>query len=219
MFGKKTVLTIVLATMLSAQNVFTIGKTYDFAEEDLIVAIQKHISANEKQIKNKFADMKKKAQVKINKLSPTLSAYPTPAIKDNIFYPDTSYVNPKEIKDHTGKVLYPAGYKFDPMDYISLTYDIIFINGEREEEISWIKQSKYIGNASGRIIITQGEFAKVTKELGQNVFFATDQIINRLQIQKTPSIASQIGNRLQIEEIFIRPTPVNINEDQGDNRE
>lgn len=204
MVAKKIIISSLLITSLAAHNIFTIGKTYDFFEEDFLVAVKEHIVVNEDAIKDRFGDMKDEAQIRIDKLSPTLSKRPTPATKDNHFYPDTSYVNPEDIKDHNGKLLYPAGYKFDPMHYINLTYDIIFINGNRDEELEWFMQSEYAGNASGRVLITEGEYAKVIKKLNQNIFFATDQIINRLNIRKTPSVVVQVGNRLKVDEIYIK---------------
>jgi len=203
MFGKLCISTLLIATTLSAQNVFTIGTTYEFAEEDLIIAIKENIQTNEEAIKKRFADMKEKAQTNIDELSPTLSVRPSPAIENRTFYPDTTYVNPKDIRDHTGKILYPKGYTFNPMDYINLAYEIVVINGNRSEELDWIKSTDYLGTAAYRVLITEGKFKKVTEALGQTVFFATDQIINRLSIKKTPSVITQDGNRLKIKEIYV----------------
>jgi conjugal transfer pilus assembly protein TraW len=214
MIRKVQIASLVIATTLTAQNVFTIGKTYDFAEKDLIVAIQEHINSNKEEIKSRFSKMKEKAQRNIDKMSPVLSFYPPPATANRIFYPDTKYTNPQDIKDHTGKILYPAGYTFDPVHYVNITYDIVIINGKRDEEINWLKNNTdYIGNASARIIITEGEFADVTKKLGQSIFFATDQIISRLSIEKTPSIIKQDGNRIAIEEIYVESYPTKEEEE------
>lgn len=193
----------VISLSLLSNSTFTVGKTYEIAEPDMIEAIQKHIQDNHEKIEKKYEEMKTLTQEKINNMTPTLTKSIHHARKNREFIANTLYENQSDIKDNQGKILYHKGYKYDPMDYIQLPYSIVFINGENKQEIEWLKKSDMLNTAAFRILITNGKYADVTKAIGQNIFFATDQILNRLNIEATPSIATQVGNKLKITEVCV----------------
>lgn len=189
--------------MLFANTTMYVGKTYDFAEQDMLEAIQEHIINNKEKIEQKYEDMKQQTQDKVNNMTPVLIVKPFHARENRVFYPNTEYVNPNDIKDAKGGIIYRAGYKYDPMHYIQLPYTIVIINGDRKDEIEWLKKSDMLGTAAYRILITEGKYAEVTKALSQHIFFATDPILSRMGIKATPSIVSQEKNKLKVMEVCI----------------
>lgn len=184
-------------------EIFYGGKTFDFAEEDAISEIENRLHQNQERLEKRFLEMKDEAIKRLDELSPQLS--PLPYAKENrYFYADTTYTHPEDIKDAQGRIIYPAGFTFDPMHFITLPYEIYVINATRDEEIAWIKERGVLGKGGVRILITQGNYKEVTKKLGQIIFFATETILKRLNITVTPSIATQEGNRLKIEEVALK---------------
>lgn len=200
---KLTIAPFLASTLLLANTTFYVGKTYDFAELDMIDAIQSHIQNNGPKIEKKFEEMRQQSIDKMANIAPKLSNGLSYAMEDREFFANTKYTNPEDIKDANGKILYKAGYTYEPMDYISLPYSMVFINAERKEEIEWLKSSGMLDSAKFRILITSGKYSEVSKALGQHVFFANDQIISRMNIKATPSIASQEKNRLKIKEVCV----------------
>lgn len=200
---KISILPLIASTMLLANSTFYVGQTYDFAEQDMIEAIQEHIENNGDKIQKRYEEMKVKAQDSINNMTPKLNNKLTFATENKVFYANTTYTNPTDIKDANGKIIYKAGYSFEPMDYVTLPYSIVFINGERKKEVAWLKKSNMLNSAAYRILITDGKYTDVSKEIGQHVFFANEQIISRMNIKATPSIASQEKNRLKIVEVCV----------------
>lgn len=200
---KLTIAPFLASTLLLANTTFYVGKTYDFAEADMIDAIQSHIQQNKSTIEKKFESMKEHSLERMKQLSPTLKNTLPFATKDREFYALTRYTNPHDIKDAHGKILYKAGYSYEPMDYLSLPYAIVFINANRDAEIQWVKESGMLDSANYRILITEGTYAHASNALGQHVFFANDHIINRMNIEATPSIALQERNHLKIKEVCV----------------
>lgn len=196
-------LLLTCAVSLVAKEPLYLGLTYDFAELDIIDAIQSHIKNNSDKIEQKYNEMRQQSMDKIENMEPKLKTQLRFATQDIEFYANTRYTNPEDIKDAQGKILYRAGFTYDPMDYISLPYSIVFINAERESEVTWLKNSNMLNSAKFRILITGGKYSEVTAKLGEHVFFANDKIITRLNIKATPSIASQEGKRLKIREVCI----------------
>ena len=56
------------STMLYANSIFYVGKTYDFAEADMLEAIYAHISDNKEEIEKKLDNIKKEAKDKIENI-------------------------------------------------------------------------------------------------------------------------------------------------------
>ena len=193
----------ITSAVLLANTTFYVGKTYDFAERDIIDAIQAHIQNNGPSIEKKYEELKQHAMDKMTTIAPKLKSELPFATEDKEYFAKTHYTNPKDIKDANGKILYKAGYTFDPMDYISLPYAIVFINATRTAEIAWLKRSEMLNSAHYRILITQGSYLEATKALGQHVFFANDAIIHRMGIKATPSVVIQEKNRLKIKEVRV----------------
>lgn len=191
------------STLLLANSTFYVGKTYDIAEADMVEAIQSHISNNGSKIEKKFEEMKQQSIEKMENISPKINGELSFASENKEYYANTKYTNPQDIKDANGKILYKAGYTFEPMDYISLPYSIVFINANRKSELKWLQESGMLNSAQYRILITSGKYTDASKALGQHVFLANDQIISRMNIKATPSIASQEKNRLKIKEVCV----------------
>ena len=200
---KISILPLLASAMLYANTTLYVGKTYDFAESDMIEAIQDHIHNNQNMIQQKYEDMRKKANERVDNLSPNLTKKPTPAIENRTYYANTIYTNTMDIKDANGKVIYRKGYSFDRMDYIQLPYSLVIINAERKEEIEWLKKSGMLNSAAYKILITEGKLRETNEKLGQAVFFASDKIISELNIVVTPTIATQERNKLRMMEVCV----------------
>lgn len=127
----------------------------------------------------------------------------TPAKKNRVFYPDLTYTLDRDITDAEGKIIYPKGFTFNPLKYAHLSYGIVVINGKNPTEVEWFKNSKYANTIAYRLLITDGNYYKLTKELNQNVYYCMPQIQERFQLKHTPSIIIQKGDKMEVREICL----------------
>ncbi len=179
-----------------------LGKTYEFAEQDMLKEIKFHISNSQSKLKKQERKIVKKIKNKILNMKPKVTIELKKA-KKNITYPiDTTYETEFDVMDTNGNILYPKGFRYNPLDYIQLPYEIIFINAKNKEELVWAKQ--YAGNAGYKILITSGTYKNASEALKAHVFFATDHIIKRFQIKVTPTIVAQKKNKMYLTEVFLK---------------
>ena len=127
---------IATSTILFANTTLYVGKTYDFAEADMIEAIQSHIQNNGSSIEKKYKAMQEEGQKRIDNMTPKATKQLPMARETREFYANTVFTNPDDIKDEKGKILYRKGYSYDPMDYINLPYSIVLINANNKKEIN-----------------------------------------------------------------------------------
>ena len=202
----KTIILLTLPILLFSSTLvktYQTGETFDFAENDMIEEIKKQIENNKPQIEEKIEEYKKTAKEKANNYKPVDLKELTPSIKNNTFYPDMTYTNPNDIYDNKGNIIYPKGFKFNPLDYQTIHYQMIVINGNSKEEIEWLIKNNYLDNIKYMILLSDGNYKEVGEKLNQPVFYAMPKITEKFNIQHTPSIITQIGNKMEVKEICL----------------
>jgi len=203
---RKIALSIIASMMMlyaSPDNELFIGDTREFAEKDMLEAIQQHIEDNKPQIMQRVEEEKEKAKEKIKNYQPKGLIALEPAQKDRVFNPDMSYTLDKDIADAEGKIIYKKGFTFNPLEYTKLSYGIVVINGKNREEVEWFKNSKYANTIAYRLLITDGSYYDLIKELNQQVFYCLPEITQRFKLEHTPSIVVQKGNKMEVTELCL----------------
>ena len=179
------------------------GETFEFAEKDMLEEIKNHIENNRTEIEAKLDEYKKTAKEKVKNYKPTDLKKLTPAIKNNIFYPDMTYTNPDNIYDNKGDIIYPKGFQFNPLDYQTIPYQMIVIDGSSKQELDWLVTKNYADNMKYMILLSDGNYQEVGEKLKQPVFYAMPKITEKFNLEHTPSIITQIGNKMEVKEICL----------------
>lgn len=202
---KSICVSLVALSLLFADNrvELNLGQSYDFAERDIIELIHEHIAKNKDEINARADKEREKAKEKIKNFQPKGLVPLQPATQDRVFYPDLQYTLQADIVDNNGNVLYKKGYTFNPADYVKLHYAMIVIDGKSKREIEWLKKSDYLNSIAYRILLSDGSYYEMMKELGQEVFYLMPEIRKKFQVQKTPSIIKQVGNKIEVKELCL----------------
>ncbi len=105
-----------------------------------------------------------------------------------------------EIKDpRTGKVLYPKGFTFNPLQYVSMPFRILVVGPSHDD---WL-----LANLTGNdnVIYTHGNVIKKSNELDlkRAVYVLNHEVVNAMKLEKVPSIVEQYNQAYQITEIDI----------------
>ncbi len=176
------------------------GTKFEIKEKNLITLMKNYVKANKKDIQSRFKKQYSAAKKKfLSSYKPkNLTIETTPATKDAIYYPDPSYTLQMDIKDANGRILYPKGFTFNPLHYISLHGQYIFFDSTYKEQVEWIKKNHYNKDFTKKLILVNGNIFKVKKDLGAVVFFASDKILKRFDIKRTPAVVEQTGDRIKV---------------------
>ncbi|BAK73180.1 hypothetical protein [Arcobacter sp. L] len=179
------------------------GETFPFAEKDMIEEIKNQIINNKTQIETKLEEYKKTTKEKVNNYKPADLKVLTPAIKNNTFYPDMTYTNPNDIYDNKGNIIYPKGFKFNPLDYQTISYQMIIIDGTSKKELDWLIKNNYTNNMKYMILLSDGNYKEIGEKIKQPIFYAMPKITEKFNLEHTPSIITQIGNKMEVKEICL----------------
>ena len=125
------------------------------------------------------------------------------ATKDTTTRVDLTHTLEQDLVDTQGTILYPAGFTFNPMRYVSLSGALVVIDGSDPEQVAWFKGSPYGTNRRALLLLSGGLAATLRDELGRPVAYLTEDIAQRLQVRAVPSVVVEWDNQLVIREVSL----------------
>ena len=125
------------------------------------------------------------------------------AEKDTTTMVDLTHTLEQDVQDANGQVLYPAGFTFNPLRYVSLSGALVVIDGSDPEQVAWFKGSPYGSNRRALLLLSGGVAAALRDELRRPVAYLTEDIARPLQLRAVPSIVVERDNQLMIREVSL----------------
>ena len=170
-----------------------VGPTSAVVETDLAEALrQRAVSIDVEQLRHAQAHYQ----------PANLQALPR-AEKDTTTRVDLTHTLEEDVQDANGQVLYPAGFTFNPLQYVSLSGALVVIDGSDPEQVAWFKGSPYGTNRRALLLLSGGLAATLRDELGRPVAYLTEDIAHRLQLRAVPSVVVERDNQLVIREVSL----------------
>ncbi|BDV41518.1 hypothetical protein GURASL_04410 [Geotalea uraniireducens] len=185
-----------VATTTDARNLSTVGATYQIAERDALTEIEQRAKGVDwsKVVRRKAIEDYDGPQDRV--LLPR-------AAKDRRFPVDMTWTLATDIPDGKGGVLYPQGYTFNPLDYITFTKTLVVINGNDPAQVKWFASSEYNGRIDVMLLLTEGYYRSLGKRLDVPLFYADGAIVDRLRLEAVPSIVRQEGKVMVVNEFAV----------------
>ena len=125
------------------------------------------------------------------------------ATKDTTSIVDLTHTLQQDLVDAQGTILYPAGFTFNPLRYVSLSGALVVIDGSDPEQVAWFKGSPYGSNRRALLLLSGGLAAALRDELRRPVAYLTEDIARPLQLRAVPSIVVERDNQLVIREVSL----------------
>lgn len=177
----------------------TFGTTWPVAEPDLLKVIQAKLERAEAEGELEALNARFAARVKSKVMRPTPVAGMGPALETRSWAFDPAIIVERDITDHEGQLIAAAGQRVNPLETVSLTRKLIFIDGESDTEVEW---ALALGsNRELKIILVDGSPFEAMKAHQRRFYF--DQggtLTTRFGIAHTPALVEQDGQVLKITE-------------------
>jgi conjugal transfer pilus assembly protein TraW len=174
-----------------------VGKTSPIVEQDITKELQQRATTIDL---NALFDSQ-------NRYQPANLHPLTRAASDRVFTVDLTHTLDHDIRDSQGKLLYPQGFSFNPLQYIGLSGGLVVIDGSDSEQVKWFKGSPYFQNHRAILLLSGGYAAPLKQELQRPVYYLTDDIAARLQLKAAPSVVVEQDNKLTVREVRLAAKP------------
>lgn len=189
-----------LVAIVHGKDLGTTGATYAIVEKDAL----REIEIRAKEIDWKKAFERTKAEEKIKNYRPEgMEALPA-AGKDRVFSVDMTYTLDFDIPDGKGGIIYPRGYRFNPLDHVSLPNILVVIDGDDARQIKWFQLSSYAKDTRVMLLLSGGSYKAVIKKLKRPVFYANGKITVKFQLKAVPAVIVQRGEVMEVREYALK---------------
>ena len=179
-----------------------IGPVYKISEMDIIEVMEHKLqglvnSGELSKINEKF----KQQVIKSVQEPPAVSGI-TNTSKPRKYYYDPTVSAPFDLKDASGRVFHQKGDQVNPLDTVTLTENLLFIDGTNKAQLAWALEQ--LSKQSSMIILVKGKPLALMQQLQRQIYFDQyGQITKKLGITQVPARAIQEGTKLLIEEIIV----------------
>jgi len=194
---------ILLSFAAGAQDLGVIGPVYPITEPSLLEVILSKL--REAEATGVLARLQRDTQTNVKRgiEQPEPVAKFTKTTRARSFYYDPSIVVPYAITDADGKVIVAPGTKVNPLDTVSLSKQLLFIDARDATQVGRARNILDERAGKVKVILTGGSYLDLMRRWKRPVFF--DQqgtLTTKLGIRHVPALVSQEGRRLRIDEIL-----------------
>ena len=196
----------ILSNSVSAKDFGNRGANYPVAEESILLMFQKKLGALD--LKKEQETMRKAAEERVKNPAPVSGIVPAKETRE--FWHDPTYILTEDAVLPCGRVLYRAGTRVNPLDYMDLGRRLFFVDGREEKQVEWLKSRLLPDSSSGenkiedRIILVGGSPVELQDKLGFEVYFdQAGELTTRFGIKGSPALAEQDGKSLKIVEVAL----------------
>ena len=192
-----------VAFTAQAQDLGVIGPVYPIAEPSLLEVILAKL--RDAEATGALAKLHREARTGITRgiENPAPITKITKTSRARSFYFDPSIVVPAAITDAEGKVLIAPGTRVNPLDTVSMSKQLLFIDARDAAQVGRAKTLVDERGGKVKVILTGGSYMDLMRRWKRPVFF--DQqgaLTDKLGIRHVPALVTQEGKRLRIDELL-----------------
>ncbi|WP_206379318.1 conjugal transfer protein TraW [Sphingobium yanoikuyae] len=174
-----------LASQQTQGATSTIGRTWPIAEPDAMSEIEARV-ANAPHMAAKFGPRSTWSALQ----AASLGTAPTDRTRSIIPF----YTLDEEIRLPDDRVLYPKGFTFNPLDYVSLPQRLVIVH---PSDLAWaLKAARF----TDFILLTAGDALDLSERTGRPLFILEERVKERLGLTVAPVIVAQEGKKLVLRE-------------------
>lgn len=191
------------SSALPARDLGVVGPVYPIGEQDMLQSIEQRLTALEESGELKRLEDDAKARYKAYVERPEGVHLPR-AKKNRTYYVDPTLTVPYDIKDHEGRIIHPAGTTVNPLDYTTLSKEMLFFDGDDPVQVEWARSLIERDPVHIKPILTSGPVLALMKEWQVRLYFdQRGQLVERFQIQRVPALVASDGSRLKVMELHL----------------
>lgn len=195
-FQSATVALLLLASVIVAANAHaatsTIGRTWPIVEPDALAEIEARTAKLPLDMKEKYGPRSSWSAMKAANLAPATRSRTRSVVP--------FYTLDADIRLPTGELLYPKGYSFNPLSYVTLPQRLIVVH---PRDLGWALRTARLTDF---ILLAAGEAKDddaitLSERTGRAIYILEPRIKERLGLTVAPVIVAQIGTRLELTEV------------------
>lgn len=176
------------------------GQTWGIAEPDLLTTIDGRLKALQANggIERMQATMRANAENRVRNPLPVSGITPVREAKSWTF--DPSIVLDRDLRDVKGNLVAAAGTRVNPLAFVSLKTDLVFIDGRDDAQVDWALK-RWSATAAKIIFVAGSPFNRMGEKKRRFFFDQQGKLTSHFGIARVPAVVEPAGQVLKISEI------------------
>ena len=195
-FQSATIALLLAASVLVAASAHaatsTIGRTWPIAEPDALAEIEARTAKLPADMRAKYGPRSSWSAMKAATLAPATKSQTRSVVP--------FYTLDTEIRLPSGELLYPKGYSFNPLAYVTLPQRLVVVH---PRDLGWAlraaRLTDFILLAAGNT--RDDDAITLSERTGRPIFILEERIKDRLSLTVAPAIIAQVGQKLELTEV------------------
>jgi conjugal transfer pilus assembly protein TraW len=127
-----------------------------------------------------------------------------PATSSRVFTVDVTQRYEHDISNHDGTaVVVKGGTEINPLTRIALSHRYVVIDGRDAKQLTYAQSLIQRYGFGVKILLSAGDVSEVAKQLQRRVYWVQPEMVSKFQLAHVPSVISQNGPVLKIEEVAL----------------
>ena len=208
--GAAAVVTLVAAALVvgpirgEAKDYGQAGQAFPIIEPDLLATIETRLRRAE--ASGELARMNevfaKRVEAKVRRPKPVEGI--TPARTARSWDYDPTVAIERDIRDQKGNLIAAAGQKINPLDFVGIRQDLVFIDGDNAAQVAWAT-ARYTDLKAKIIFVGGSPIEQMTAKRRRFYFDQEGKLTGTFGIEHTPAVVSQAGKVMRVSEMVIKP--------------
>lgn len=176
------------------------GQTWGIAEPDLLTTIDGRLKALQANggIERMQATMRANAENRVRNPLAVSGIMPVREAKSWTF--DPSIVLDRDLRDVKGNLVAAAGTRVNPLAFVSLKTDLVFIDGRDDAQVDWALK-RWSATAAKIIFVAGSPFERMGEKKRRFFFDQQGKLTSHFGIARVPAVVEPAGQVLKISEI------------------
>jgi conjugal transfer pilus assembly protein TraW len=176
------------------------GQTWGIAEPDLLSTIDAKLKAMQANgsVARMQAALAAKAEDRVRNPLPVAGIGAVRETRSWTF--DPSIVLEKDIRDQKGRLIAPAGQRVNPLSFVSMKTDLVFIDGRDDAQVEWATK-RWSATAAKIIFVAGSPFNRMGEKKRRFFFDQQGKLTGHFGIAHVPAVVAPAGDALRVSEI------------------
>ena len=194
-------LSISFSAHATVYDLGVVGQTYEITEPDMLEGFYSKL--REAEADGKMAEVEEQMKERFIAHANRPKGITLPRTQNHrVHYFDPTIVLSQDIVDHEGNVLWPVGTPVNPPEYVPMTQQWLFFDGDDPVQAAWAHDYLKRYPNQVRPILIQGAVLDLTEAWEVRLYFDQHgKYVEKFGIKAVPSLISQEGKKLRIDEI------------------
>lgn len=186
-----------------ARDYGQMGQTFPVIETDLLATIESRLRRAEAsgELARTNEMFAKRVEAKVRRPDPVTGVTPARTARSWDF--DPSVTMERDIRDQKGNLIAPAGQRINPLDFVSIRQDLVFIDGDDSEQLAWAT-TRYTDLKAKIIFVRGSPVEQMTAKKRRFYFDQQGKLTSRFGIEHTPAVVTQAGKVMRVSEVVLK---------------